>query len=235
MWKKLHERWDIFTNEQKFSVSILALCGFFAIVLSMVHMRENIRSPFLVNNDEVLATKKLVGTSLAEDEARLKRIDTDGDGLSDFDEINIFHTNANLRDTCGDGMSDNIRIATGKNLNCSAQMSNPSGAIDVSSLLRESASSSIGIGAIDLSPPQPIGLDTAGLLKASEDAVTVENSISDKENIFQLLPRDPEQIRTALQGKVDAEKLRTISDAELLKVYDQAIVQFKSTASTTTQ
>jgi hypothetical protein len=39
--------------------------------------------------------------------------DTDGDGLSDGDEVNIYHTNPLVADTDGDGIPDGVEIATG--------------------------------------------------------------------------------------------------------------------------
>jgi fibro-slime domain-containing protein len=44
-------------------------------------------------------------------------IDTDGDGLSDNDEINIYHTDPTKADTDGDGMNDGAEIAAGTNPN----------------------------------------------------------------------------------------------------------------------
>lgn len=39
--------------------------------------------------------------------------DTDGDGLSDGDEVNIYHTNPLVADTDGDGIPDGVEILTG--------------------------------------------------------------------------------------------------------------------------
>lgn len=39
--------------------------------------------------------------------------DSDGDGLSDIDEINIYYTNPTLADTDGDGYNDGLEIANG--------------------------------------------------------------------------------------------------------------------------
>ena len=39
--------------------------------------------------------------------------DTDGDGLSDGDEVNIYHTNPLVADTDGDGIPDGVEIANG--------------------------------------------------------------------------------------------------------------------------
>jgi hypothetical protein len=41
------------------------------------------------------------------------KADTDGDGLSDGDEVNIYHTNPLLFDTDGDGISDGLEVQSG--------------------------------------------------------------------------------------------------------------------------
>src|ERR1039457_1909317 len=43
------------------------------------------------------------------------KADTDGDGLSDGDEVNKYHTNPLLADTDGDGIPDGIEVQTGTN------------------------------------------------------------------------------------------------------------------------
>lgn len=42
-------------------------------------------------------------------------IESDGDGLTDADEVNVYHTNPALADTDGDGYSDGIEVKTGYN------------------------------------------------------------------------------------------------------------------------
>ncbi|HEX4966361.1 MAG TPA: Ig-like domain-containing protein [Thermoanaerobaculia bacterium] len=42
-----------------------------------------------------------------------QKADTDGDGLKDGDEVNVYHTNPLLFDTDGDGISDGLEIASG--------------------------------------------------------------------------------------------------------------------------
>ena len=41
--------------------------------------------------------------------------DTDGDGLSDGDEVHVYHTNPLLWDSDGDGISDGVEVQTGSN------------------------------------------------------------------------------------------------------------------------
>lgn len=51
-----------------------------------------------------------------------RKADTDGDGLSDGDEVNIYHTNPLLVDTDGDGMSDGDEIAAGTDPNSNSSV-----------------------------------------------------------------------------------------------------------------
>ena len=49
---------------------------------------------------------------------KLKTKDTDGDGLSDYDELYAFHTSPYLKDTDGDGLNDKQEIDAGTDPNC---------------------------------------------------------------------------------------------------------------------
>ncbi len=42
-----------------------------------------------------------------------KKIDTDGDGLTDYDEVNTYHTNPLKVDTDGDGFGDSAELRRG--------------------------------------------------------------------------------------------------------------------------
>jgi hypothetical protein len=50
--------------------------------------------------------------------AALKKKDTDGDRLSDYDELYVYHTSPYLRDTDGDGISDYDEVKNGTDPNC---------------------------------------------------------------------------------------------------------------------
>src|SRR6266446_208765 len=45
----------------------------------------------------------------------MRKADTDGDGLSDGDEVNVYHTNPLVADTDGDGIPDGVEVQTGTN------------------------------------------------------------------------------------------------------------------------
>lgn len=233
MWESIRERWYAFTMEQKLSVVVLGMCGIFAITLSLYRIRENVRAPFLVDKTQLLAAKEIIGLSTAEEQDRLKRIDTDGDGLSDFDETNVFRTNPNLRDTCGDGVADNIRVTTGKNLNCVGQRTNPTGQLDVSQA-RIATSTVFGLPTSQTAPGG--GVNFSQMFQSAVGSPGQGAPAAPPTDIMQVMPRDPVKIRESLRGLVDAAKLASISDEELLAMYDTSMQQMRqqSQASTTT-
>ncbi len=229
MWETIRERWEAFSIEQKISVIILGISGVFAIGLSLFRLRESVRVPFLVNTKQILVTKKLIGPSKAQIIAKQKRTDTDGDGLSDYDEEHVFHTNPNLRDTCGDGIPDNIRVLTGKNLNCTNKNPNVRGVIDLSRVTPTTSTQ----------PVQSAGFNFSGLLNAANkgaaaQASTILKSSSAPTNVVQPIPRNPTAIRAALKDSVPQATLDAMSNAQILKVYDQAMVQYRSKTSVNT-
>ena len=46
---------------------------------------------------------------------KLKELDTDGDGINDYDEMYYYNTNPYLSDTDGDGIPDGKEVALGMN------------------------------------------------------------------------------------------------------------------------
>jgi hypothetical protein len=226
MWNVFIERWQAFTKEQRISVGILSICGFFAVALSLFQLRASIREPFLAERAKALAFKQGLVPTDEEIEAKQRRTDTDGDGISDWDETNVFRTNPNLRDTCGDGIPDNIRIATGKNLSCGSN-GNPSGILDTSGI--ESTSTQLLQNQVGGPNPDQIMSDFAqAALRAQSGAFGTGSSTSSTEGF---IPRDPVAIRAALAGKVDQEKLDAISDEQLLQYYDMALAEQRASAA----
>lgn len=208
MWNALIESWNTLTKQQKVSVCVLGVCGVLALTLSVYKVGARIREPFLVDRSEILSIKEIIGTTPEEETAKQKRTDTDGDGLSDWDEVNVYKTNPNLRDSCGDGITDNVRVVTGKNLGCAGSLvgTESAPAAATGTLRAPGVLAPFGSAAL-------FATEGTGLLPAP----------SQTEGADAYLPRDAKAIRAVLKGKVDQAKLDQLTDEQLLQLYDEAI------------
>ncbi|MBI2476661.1 hypothetical protein HYV72_00650, partial [Candidatus Uhrbacteria bacterium] len=109
-------RWSTFSGEQKFGLVLFSLTGIVGLVLSVIFLLKGVRDPFQIDYDGE--------TYLSSTERELKDIeaqkkeDTDGDGISNYEETNVYRTIAYLADSDGDGFSDGEEIRTGHDPNC---------------------------------------------------------------------------------------------------------------------
>ena len=219
------ERWQTLAKEQKISAGILAVCGIIALGLSVQRLNATIRDPFTVSRETInSATEQLNKLDpSAREEAEAKRRDTDGDGLSDYDELNRFQTSPYLADTDGDGSPDNAELALGENPNCAKGQTCAAGLIDVSGL---ATTSTIGLGITAGNPGDDFyAAFQRGVNDGKSQVVAQTGSTST--DFAQGLVRDPVEIRKVLleSGKIDPALLQKITDAQLLDLYDQATVQ----------
>ncbi len=97
------------TKAQKLGVYFLSALGIGVLVLWVWQFNSRVYSPFKSNSESLgLANEKFFTTDFNKKNNLdyLKYIDTDGDGISDYDEINIHDTSPYLEDSDGDGISD---------------------------------------------------------------------------------------------------------------------------------
>ncbi|MBI5465864.1 MAG: hypothetical protein HY974_01075, partial [Candidatus Kerfeldbacteria bacterium] len=83
----------------------LGVVALLSLVLGVWQLRTSINMPFLPNLD-LAATENAGNTSTTEQSDDIKALqtkDTDGDGLSDYDELYIYRTSPYLPDTDSDG------------------------------------------------------------------------------------------------------------------------------------
>ncbi len=101
---------------------ILIILGVGALFLGFLEIGRTASnfSPRAINWQKIISSKtnQTVTPANLEQIIKLKNTDTDHDGLSDYDEINIYHTNPYLKDTDGDGISDGQEVKDGTNPNC---------------------------------------------------------------------------------------------------------------------
>lgn len=95
----------------------LIIVGVFLLSISLSKIKNRVYSPFIFSDDNNL--NNLSGTeNQALSNYALQTTDTDGDGLSDYDEIYVYDTSPYLADTDSDGISDYDEIYKGSDPLC---------------------------------------------------------------------------------------------------------------------
>ncbi len=192
---QLKEQWKTLTGEQKIAVSVFGVVALSVLLLGIIQVRAGIVGPFTTPVQTLVDLRDQLGPTEEELIKEQQRTDTDGDGISDYDESTKYFTSPYVRDSDSDGDADNVEIARGTDPNC------PKGTTCTSSAFGTTTSSSGGFGNIP---------GTSGVSRGTEE--------------FTELPsRDPDAIRVYLQENgVSAADLAQYTDAEILEAYDQA-------------
>lgn len=106
------------THAQKAGVVLLALFAMLVVVLGVLQFRSTIYGPFVTSPSKDAGPATDIARLLEDDEVRLQRIDTDQDGLSDFEELTFYETSPYIPDTDSDGVSDSAEVEAGTDPNC---------------------------------------------------------------------------------------------------------------------
>ena len=190
-------------KNQKIAVAILGVLAVAVIIAWMAQLKKSINSPFAYNPTETTETASTCEGP--ECQESLKTKDTDKDGLSDWDELNVYETSPYLEDSDSDGVSDREEIETGADPNC------PTGR-DCSALANISSESSEEASSTELD----LNLGSTG-----------EELTSDQEKILQDIlggQIDASALREMLLGAgMDKDLLNQISDEDLLASYKEVL------------
>lgn len=100
-------------------VTILIILCVIAVFGIIWQYPKYLRAPFSRYGQDVGMWKSQLEED-AEKLAAMKEADTDGDGLTDYDEIYLYGTSAYLTDSDSDGFSDKDEISSGNDPNCAA-------------------------------------------------------------------------------------------------------------------
>jgi len=185
-------------------LSVLSL-GIF--VLWIWQFNANITGPFKTNDKAAVAD-----TGLAEFETALTNFDTDGDGLTDNEELNLYNTSKYLEDTDSDGVSDREEIEQGSNPNCAAGTS-----CETEAVLATSTAVASGTNVVTAI--------STGTLNVSADS-------ADEETLQAMMSGlvDASTLRSLLiDSGVKAEMLQNLNDEELMDAYQNMLESQKAT------
>lgn len=111
-------------QRQQLAVAGLAVVGAGILILGFIQIKNIIQIPWPVSKNEQgqaiakVDQKKTEVDLKNEDPQKLKKQDTDEDGLSDFDEVYIYETSAYLADSDSDGVNDIEEIKNNEDPMC---------------------------------------------------------------------------------------------------------------------
>ena len=105
-----------FTREQRAGFFLVAVSGCLAVILGVVYLFDHLADPFSIDYEG----PRFV-SSQEQEQAELReqsQTDTDGDELTDYDELYVFRTSPYLADTDGDGYNDFAELQAGTDPTC---------------------------------------------------------------------------------------------------------------------
>ncbi len=198
---------------QRAAFLFLSVLSLGVIVLGVWQLNFRLTKPFSVGDSNKTAST----TDLNNLKIALENIDSDGDGLTDADEINLYNTSPYLEDSDSDGISDDQEIKQGTDPNCATgQDCNNS-----ETALTATGTASTAIVIASSSP-------TAAASSSTED-------VSDETALQEMMAgqADAAKLRALLsESGVDAKILGQLSDEELLKTYQEMLVGQNTTVDT---
>lgn len=233
----------------KLGIIVVAGIGFGALALAFYTFGGRLQGPFGILPSGSASGNFALDQNSAEALLTDKK-DTDGDGLTDSLEIQIYRTSPYLEDSDSDGISDSDEIARGTDPNCPedtdcrAFFANPARDADKEGLARslyESAPvSKLGVSIPGLTDPATVRslLKQAGIpeeaLRQFDDQTLlglVKEGVGEKEAAegnegSNQLPENPtpEAIRQLLMAAgLDKEVLAKFTDDQLLRLYRETL------------
>lgn len=198
---------SVFKNiprKQKIAVFSLAIAAIAIVVAWGWQFNNRLTSPFASSGNKI-DTTNLASTTTIDLTA-----DTDHDGLTDYDEINIYHTSPYLEDTDSDGIPDGVEVKNGTDPNCpTGKVCN--GTDNITPTASSTASSAGNSISLSVAPALSIPTDLA-----SSSQQTLQNALDGKADAATLR-------QLLISSGADKVMLDQISDADLMKSYQQTL------------
>jgi len=193
------------SHGQKTGFVLLLIFALIVVSLGFLQLRNTIYSPFIAHQD----TRDVTSRALWSDEnTRLQSIDTDHDGLNDYEELYFYNTSPYLPDTDSDKIDDKTEIEKGTDPLC-AEGTNCAETV-----------SSMSTSSMDLTSPLLGNVDSSSdILMRSQLSGQGSQSPSSSVDMSAIL-NDPAQLRQMLlaTNNITAEQLEKIDDKTLMKM-----------------
>ena len=191
------------SREQKAGFMFVIVCGLTALVLGGQYLWTHMAEPFSIS---YTGPRFLTGSE--EDAARIseqKRLDTDFDTVSDYDELNIYKTSPYLEDSDSDGLTDYSEISTGQDPNCAPDA--PCAAVNNEDIILSNGPSS---------------------LDAESDKLTAREQAL-QAAMTELYGLPPAEIRNLLlQSGADQAQVEAMTDEEVIALYEGILETLES-------
>jgi len=192
---------SVFKNiprKQKIAILILAIGAIAIIVFWAWQFNNRLTSPFASSGNKKTTVSPNDSSNI--NFSNSAQLDTDKDGLSDYDEINNYKTSPYLEDTDSDGILDSEEVKNNTDPNC------PTGKVcNGSENTSVTASSSVDVPVLSI----PTDL-------ASGSQQILQNALDGK--------ADAATLRGLLLASgADKAMLDQISDADLMKSYQESL------------
>jgi len=248
--EKFVSKIKIFLEKPTNQGRLFIILGIVALGFGVWRIVNTIRSPFVQDTQNTVATNQVQASVEQEIQnlSALQAKDTDGDGLSDYDELYVYGTSPYIEDTDSDGYSDKTEIDSGNNPTCKAGEKCLLSTVDATG-----STSKTGVDNL-VAPTDPYAMTAdeirALLLQGGLDEATLsqiddatlrqmfQQAYSDTEktagtdvssssidvNLTTKNEYTPAELRKMLiEGGVAKEQVDAVTDEELLQLYQEII------------
>lgn len=180
----------------KLIFGVLLVFGAFVLIFGFVNVANNIYGPsnFWTSQQNIPTDQ---GDNIA-DLLELQSIDSDKDGLSDYDEIYIYKTSAYLPDTDSDGYLDGAELESGNDPLC------PSGA---------------DCRGVNTQPSEDV-------VNEENDLLPPETEPLPPEVLEELNKLTPDEVRQLLRasGELTEEQISDLDDETLMEIFQEVLL-----------
>ena len=211
-----------YSTQQKLSFTMLLIFGILIIVLGFLQMRNTIYTPFVIKEADL--EDPLNNALYQNDQVKLQSIDTDHDGLNDYEELQFFGTSPYLPDSDSDGIGDKKEIDNHTDPLC------PQGQRCVNTQISEKSVTSTAVSPI-------FGIESGIGLSPTTPPPSIEGNL-------EALSQNPRALREMMlrSGVITKEEIDQVDDATLLQVaksiigqkFGQSVTASSSTPAQTT-